>query len=141
MTGSIRPHCDPVSGISASPFMGLWFWHASRMRPRDILAANLNALIDGHPTFGSPPALVRASGIPNGTLGRIRTAEVATTVDKLQGLATAFNVEPWVLLVPPSQREAMQKLVQAMETYAKPSQPAQPEAAVHAPRKRLGERR
>ncbi len=92
------------------------------MRPRDILAANINALIDSHPTFGSPPVLVEASGIPNGTLGRIRTAQVATTVDKLEGLATAFKVEPWELLVPPPQREAIHALMAAMKAMGKQEQ-------------------
>lgn len=94
------------------------------MRPRDILAANIKALIESNPAYGSPAALIKASGIPNGTLGRIRAAQVATTVDNLQGLAVAFKVEPWELLVPPSQREPMHALVNAMKAFAKPEQPA-----------------
>lgn len=93
------------------------------MRPRDILAANIKALIERHPSYGSPPELVKASGIPNGTLGRIRKAEVATTVDNLQGLAKAFKVEPWELLVPPPQREALHALMAAMNAYAQPEPP------------------
>lgn len=67
-------------------------------RPRDILAANLQALMRER---GKSFAQLRAaSGVSNGTLDRIRRAEVATRVDELAPLARALGVQPWQLLVP-----------------------------------------
>lgn len=67
-------------------------------RPRDILAANLQALMRER---GKSFAQLRdASGVSNGTLDRIRRGVVATRVDELAPLARALGVHPWQLLVP-----------------------------------------
>lgn len=119
--------------------MGVRLSHDSRMRPRDILAANINALIDDNDDFKSPAKLVEASGVSNGTLGRIRNAEIATTVDQLGRLATAFGVEPWELLVPPEQRKAMHALTEAIKAMPKDGAAPSAEAnAAPARRKRQG---
>lgn len=70
------------------------------MRPRDILAANLRALMAAHPDLNTLPKITARSGVSNGTLDRIRRAAVATRVDELHDLAGAFGVEPWELLRP-----------------------------------------
>ena len=72
-------------------------------QPRHILAANLRRLMSQHPALDTLPKLTEASGVSNGTLDRIRRAAVATRVDELGRLATAFGVEPWQLLVPPKE--------------------------------------
>jgi hypothetical protein len=70
------------------------------MRPRDILATNLRALMAARPDLGTLPKLTKASGVSNGTLDRIRRAVAATGVDELQALAAAFGLEAWELLRP-----------------------------------------
>jgi transcriptional regulator with XRE-family HTH domain len=70
------------------------------MRPRDILAANLRALMAARPDLDTLPKITARSGVSNGTLDRIRRAAVATRVDELARLAAAFGVEPWELLRP-----------------------------------------
>jgi transcriptional regulator with XRE-family HTH domain len=70
------------------------------MRPRDILAANLRALMAGRPDLDTLPKITARCGVSNGTLDRIRRAVVSTRVDELERLGRAFGVEPWELLRP-----------------------------------------
>jgi transcriptional regulator with XRE-family HTH domain len=70
------------------------------MRPRDILANNLRALMASRPDLDTLPKITARSGVTNGTLDRIRRAVVSTRVDELGRLAKAFGVEPWELLRP-----------------------------------------
>ncbi len=70
------------------------------MRPRDILATNLRALMAARPDLGTLPKITARSGVSNGTLDRIRRAVVSTRVDELEKLGRAFGVEPWELLRP-----------------------------------------
>jgi transcriptional regulator with XRE-family HTH domain len=93
------------------------------MRPRDILAANVNRLIAANPRFKSPAELVKASGLSSGTIGRIRLAQVATTMDHLEGLAKAFGVEPWELMAPPDCAPAMRAVAEAIRSAAESSAP------------------
>ena len=74
--------------------------HTSAMRPRDILAANLRALMATHPDLDTLPKITARSGVTNGTLDRIRRAVVSTRVDELEKLGRAFGVESWELLRP-----------------------------------------
>lgn len=68
------------------------------MRPRDILAANLRALMASRPDLNTLPKLTARSGVSNGTLDRIRRAAVSTRIDELERLAKAFGVESWELV-------------------------------------------
>jgi len=70
------------------------------MRPRDILANNLRALMAARPDLDTLPKITARSGVSNGTLDRIRRAVVSTRVDELEKLGRAFGVEPWELLRP-----------------------------------------
>jgi transcriptional regulator with XRE-family HTH domain len=70
------------------------------MRPRDILATNLRALMAARPDLDTLPKITARSGVSNGTLDRIRRAVVSTRVDELEKLGRAFGVEPWELLRP-----------------------------------------
>lgn len=70
------------------------------MRPRDILANNLRALMAARPDLGTLPKVTAACGVTNGTLDRIRRAAVSTRIDELERLGRAFGVEPWELLRP-----------------------------------------
>jgi transcriptional regulator with XRE-family HTH domain len=70
------------------------------MRPRDILASNLRALMMARPDLDTLPKITLASGVSNGTLDRIRRAAVSTRVDELERLGQAFGVEPWEMLRP-----------------------------------------
>ena len=70
------------------------------MRPRDILANNLRALMAARPDLGTLPKITARSGVSNGTLDRIRRAAVSTRVDELDKLGRAFGIEAWELLRP-----------------------------------------
>jgi len=70
------------------------------MRPRDVLATNLRALMAARPDLDTLPKITARSGVSNGTLDRIRRAVVSTRVDELKRLGRAFGVEPWELLRP-----------------------------------------
>jgi transcriptional regulator with XRE-family HTH domain len=70
------------------------------MRPRDILSANLRALMAVRPDLDTLPKITARSGVTNGTLDRIRRAVVSTRVDELEKLGKAFGVEAWQLLRP-----------------------------------------
>ena len=70
------------------------------MRPRDILSANLRALMASRPDLDTLPKITARSGVTNGTLDRIRRAVVSTRVDELERLGKAFGVEPWELMRP-----------------------------------------
>ena len=70
------------------------------MRPRDILANNLRALMASRPDLDTLPKITARCGVTNGTLDRIRRAVVSTRVDELERLARAFGIEPWELLRP-----------------------------------------
>ena len=70
------------------------------MRPRDILANNLRALMTARPDLDTLPKITARSGVTNGTLDRIRRAVVSTRVDELERLARAFGLEAWELLRP-----------------------------------------
>lgn len=70
------------------------------MRPRDILASNLRALMAARPDLDTLPKITARSGVSNGTLDRIRRAAVSTRVDELEKLGRAFGVEAWELLRP-----------------------------------------
>jgi transcriptional regulator with XRE-family HTH domain len=70
------------------------------MRPRDILANNLRALMESRPDMNTLPKITARSDVSNGTLDRIRRSVVATRVDELEKLGRAFGVEPWELLRP-----------------------------------------
>ena len=70
------------------------------MRPRDILAENFNKLRKVTPKLFPLKAITAASGVPNGTLGRIQSAGAATSVDYLEPIARAFGLQAWQLLVP-----------------------------------------
>lgn len=120
MMGSMGWHLNPITGNHASPNMGSLIWHRLRMEPqtpREVLAANVNALIERTNDPGAHRRLV-AHGIPNGTLGRIRNAQVATSVDQLQKLGAGLGVPSWLLLVPPHQRDAILSLWNAVNSLA-----------------------
>jgi transcriptional regulator with XRE-family HTH domain len=70
------------------------------MRPRDILASNLRALMASRPDLDTLPKITARCGVTNGTLDRIRRAVVSTRVDELERLARAFGVDAWELLRP-----------------------------------------
>lgn len=55
--------------------------------------------MDAHADLNTLPKLIKRTGMTNGTLDRIRRAAVSVGVDELQKLATAFDLQPWQLLV------------------------------------------
>ena len=71
------------------------------MRPRNILAANLKALMASEPRLDTLKKITAASAgrLSNGKLDRIRRAAGGVGVDTLEELGTVFSIEPWKLLM------------------------------------------
>lgn len=61
-------------------------------RARDILAANVNALMATRRGLGSNKAVTTAGGPTNGSIDRIRRATHACRIDELDRLAEVFGV-------------------------------------------------
>jgi len=72
------------------------------MRPREILSANVRALMAARPALSTIKKIVDASNgqLSNGKVGRITAASHTTDVDTLEALAKVFDMESWQLLVP-----------------------------------------
>ena len=70
------------------------------MATRSVIADNVKALRAAVPRYKSRPVWIEKTGVPNGPLGRIENATTNFGVDYLDGLAGAFGLAPWQLLVP-----------------------------------------
>jgi len=116
--GFHAPESNPNFGTDASPNVGTASGQSIGVRPRDTLAANIQALMENWTTPNKHKALCQASGIPNGTLERIEKATVSAGIDWLEPLARALDVEPWELLVPPDKRVQLRALFDALQAAA-----------------------
>lgn len=67
---------------------------------RITVAENLNALMAHHLDLDSNPKLSKKSKVGLGTVSRMRTAKVDVTIDTLEKVAFAFDLQAWQLLVP-----------------------------------------
>lgn len=67
---------------------------------RHILADNLKALKANHQLSQTKIAKLTKGAMDQTTVGRIERADIATTVDMINALALAFELEPWQLLTP-----------------------------------------
>lgn len=75
-----------------------WDMDTTPERARDILAANVNRMIDAGET--SLLALVRHGAGSLGTVSRIRNAQSSAGVDQLDSMGHALDLEPWQLIHP-----------------------------------------
>lgn len=69
-------------------------------RARETLAKNIGALMASHSDLATIKQLHARSGVPTGTLDRIRRGVVNAGVDHLDAIARAFDLEVWQLFVP-----------------------------------------
>lgn len=95
---------------------------------RDVLAQNIQALMEHHPFLKSQSEVSRHCAIPQRTIGRILNGDTSANVSSIVGIAVAFGLEPWQLFVPnlnpknlprlsflsEDQAKALQKLSQAL---------------------------
>lgn len=111
MIDSMIPDLRPRFGKSQIPSMGSGFAHTSRMEAgtRKVLADNVKALMAARKAAGQRPWTIiqiveEADGagtpVSKGVVERMTKAEVNTGVDHLDGVAKAFGIEAWQLLVP-----------------------------------------
>jgi transcriptional regulator with XRE-family HTH domain len=70
------------------------------MSARKTLAKNLTALMESFPEVGSQKLLFKTTGVTTSTVGRIKRAEVAATIDNVESLAKAFHLSTSQLLDP-----------------------------------------
>lgn len=106
MIGSMGTSVIPILGFTkgffgrAIPYMGIRLCQTTRMKPREVLAANFQKLREVTPELKELRQIVAAGGGSNGSLDRIYRALTATNVDSLEPLAAAYGLEPWQLLDP-----------------------------------------
>lgn len=83
--------------------------------PRQVLSANLRALMEARPELGTIKRVAAASGtsLSNGKVGRIYAASHTTDIDTLQHLAEVFGLEPWQLMVESLNPAALPRLADA----------------------------
>lgn len=83
--------------------------------PREVLSANLRALMKERPELGTIRKIADASGttLSNGKVGRIYAASHTTDIDTLKHLADVFGLEPWQLMVENLNPEALPRLADA----------------------------
>lgn len=87
---------------------------------RKVLSENLDALMLAK--GWSAPVLERKSGVSDSTINNIRSGGFNGTVDTIQGIAAAFGLPPWALLVPGLGVNCNgQELNQLLERYIKAS--------------------
>ena len=88
----IGKHHGPQTAYTSRPHTALTAGQNWPMNVREVLARNLNGLMERHPRIGSQKLLFAASGVPTSTVGRLRRGEVAATLDTVEALARAFRV-------------------------------------------------
>lgn len=69
----------------------------SNFKLRKIVASSIRDLMSASELLQTQVALAEASGLEQPTIGRILKATTALTVDSIERIAHAFNVEPYVL--------------------------------------------
>jgi transcriptional regulator with XRE-family HTH domain len=74
--------------------------HGMEHRARNLLSKNITSLMEGHADLSTIKLLNARSGVPTGTLDRIRRGVVNAGVDHLDAIARAFDLEVWQLFVP-----------------------------------------
>ena len=67
--------------------------------PEKVLSENLIRLMAHYPSLSSEAKVAKAGGISQRTVNRARNA-AQVKLDSLQGLARAFGLAPWQLLIP-----------------------------------------
>jgi hypothetical protein len=102
------------------------------MRPRDILASNLRALMAERPALNTLSKITTACGISNGTVDRIRRAAVSTRIDELEALGRAFGLQPWELLRPQARGALSPLALQLAQHLDRVAQDADTHAAAYA---------
>lgn len=98
-----------------------------------VLSANLKRLMDDAKPPITQMAVSKVSGIPQRTISRIKRGEVSPTLNSIDGLAKAFGLLPWQLLVQdmdpknppllrsasPEEKELYDRILAAAEQLAK----------------------
>jgi transcriptional regulator with XRE-family HTH domain len=67
---------------------------------RENLSANLRVLMQATPDLDSQPKIAKRSGVSQSTVGRLIRGDVRCKLDSLDGVARAFGLAAWQLLVP-----------------------------------------
>jgi len=67
--------------------------------PEQVLADNLKRLMEHYPALNSENKVAKAGRISQRTVNRARNA-IQIKLDSLQGLARAFGLAPWQMLIP-----------------------------------------
>lgn len=97
-------HCDTLgkSAFFVKAHLPSHLPHYARMNfdAASVLSVNLAALMSAHEGLGTQAAVAKRSGMDQRTVGRILNREHSPTLRQIDGLAAAFGLLPWQLLVP-----------------------------------------
>lgn len=87
------------------------------MRPAaQILADNLNRLLEGRTLRSARPETASRIGIGDKTLGNMKSGKGNPQLQNIEAVARYFRVEPWELLKPTGDTEAEIAKLQRMAT-------------------------
>lgn len=70
------------------------------MRSRDVLSANLMALMEATRALDTQQKVADAAGVGQTTISRMSRGDGSTRIASIEAVASAFGLESWQLLVP-----------------------------------------
>ncbi len=88
--------------VNAQIHKSLKYYAKMNTRPdvQQIIAKNIRALLDAkYNAIDTQTKLATKSGVAQTTISRILSCDVSTSIESMDGIATAFNLEPWQLFV------------------------------------------
>jgi transcriptional regulator with XRE-family HTH domain len=95
---------DTFSGNLSSAFSESYSLHYSAMDIKDIVAANVQTLMDyardHDQPYGEQKALAKRAKVAMSTVARIRKAEVGCSIDVLDAIARVYGLSAWQLMMP-----------------------------------------
>lgn len=111
-----------------------------------ILADNLNRLMQAHPQLDNNVAVARAAGTTHSHIRRIRRQESMATIEMLDRIARAFGLEPFQLLMDGEEMRRISDMLKSWgsaipdEKMSRHPPPAPAKEAAHSQRKKGGSR-
>jgi transcriptional regulator with XRE-family HTH domain len=95
---------DTFSGNLSNAFSEAYSLHYSSMGIKNIVAANVQTLMDYAKDHGQPyadqKALAKRAKVAMSTVARIRKAEVGCSIDVLDAIARVYGLSAWQLMMP-----------------------------------------
>lgn len=106
-----------------NPQMGFYLVDNSAMNKqtdlKTIVAENLTRLMADHITLNTIEKVAIRSGVGRGTVDRVKKGEVSTSLDTIERLAQAFDIDPVDLVLIQTEDGAADQKKNAPQNFAK----------------------